>query len=163
VDAVLLLGPLYHLTCRDDRLAALREARRVLRDDGVLCAVGISRFGSALDGLYQGYLDDPRFVRIVQRDLADGQHRNPTGEPRYFTTAYFHRPEQLAAETREAGLTLEHMVSVEGLGWIVRDFGERWPEPTRRHRLLEVIRWLEDEPSLLGAGGHIMAVAYKRT
>src|SRR5215204_2421405 len=30
-DAVLLLGPLYHLTSRADRLAALTEARRVLR------------------------------------------------------------------------------------------------------------------------------------
>jgi ubiquinone/menaquinone biosynthesis C-methylase UbiE len=30
-DAVLLLGPLYHLTERADRLAALREAHRVLR------------------------------------------------------------------------------------------------------------------------------------
>jgi ubiquinone/menaquinone biosynthesis C-methylase UbiE len=32
-SAVLLLGPLYHLTTRADRLAALREAGRVLRQD----------------------------------------------------------------------------------------------------------------------------------
>src|SRR5436309_942768 len=31
VDAVLLLGPLYHLTAREDRVQALRESRRVLR------------------------------------------------------------------------------------------------------------------------------------
>jgi ubiquinone/menaquinone biosynthesis C-methylase UbiE len=30
VDAVLLLGPLYHLTDRDDRVRALAEARRVV-------------------------------------------------------------------------------------------------------------------------------------
>src|SRR5205823_5178670 len=41
-DATLLLGPLYHLTERDDRLQALREAKRVLRPGGLLFAVGIS-------------------------------------------------------------------------------------------------------------------------
>src|SRR5207237_579114 len=38
VDAVLLMGPLYHLTERQDRLAALREAKRVLRSGGYLFA-----------------------------------------------------------------------------------------------------------------------------
>ena len=35
-DAVLMLGPLYHLTERADRLAAWREAARVLRPGGVV-------------------------------------------------------------------------------------------------------------------------------
>src|SRR5262249_8914248 len=34
-DAVLVLGPLYHLVARDDRLRALRESFRVLRPGGV--------------------------------------------------------------------------------------------------------------------------------
>src|SRR5215211_9253937 len=38
VDAVLLLGPLYHLVARAERLSALAEARRVLRPGGVLLA-----------------------------------------------------------------------------------------------------------------------------
>ena len=43
-DAVLLLGPLYHLTSREDRLTALREARRVLRPAGITVAKALSRF-----------------------------------------------------------------------------------------------------------------------
>jgi ubiquinone/menaquinone biosynthesis C-methylase UbiE len=42
-DAVLLLGPLYHLTEREHRLRALREARRVLRVGGVVIGAAISR------------------------------------------------------------------------------------------------------------------------
>src|SRR5262245_55472810 len=92
-DAVLLLGPLYHLTDRADRLAALREARRVLRPGGVLVAAAISRFASALDGLRCGYLDDPAFAAIVGRDLADGQHRNPTRHPAYLPTPLLPPPD----------------------------------------------------------------------
>jgi SAM-dependent methyltransferase len=39
-DVVLLLGPLYHLQSRDDRLTALREARRVVRPGGELVFLG---------------------------------------------------------------------------------------------------------------------------
>jgi SAM-dependent methyltransferase len=40
VDCVLLLGPLYHLTHRDDRLRALREAHRVVRPGGTVFVYG---------------------------------------------------------------------------------------------------------------------------
>src|SRR5204862_445674 len=103
----LLLGPLYHLTEPSDRLAALREAHRVLRGGGIIFAAAISRFASALDGLVRGFLHDEQFVRIVERDLKDGQHRNPTEHPAYFTTAFFHHPDELRAEVEEAGFRLE--------------------------------------------------------
>ncbi|HUY49571.1 MAG TPA: class I SAM-dependent methyltransferase [Streptosporangiaceae bacterium] len=49
-DAVLLFGPLYHLTEAAGRQQALAEARRVLRPGGRLLAMAISRFSSLLDG-----------------------------------------------------------------------------------------------------------------
>ena len=52
-DAVLLFGPLYHLTERDDRLQALAEARRVLLPCGRLFAYAISRYASTMYGLVQ--------------------------------------------------------------------------------------------------------------
>ena len=76
-DAVLLFGPLYHLTEGADRQRALAEAIRVLRPGGRLLAMAVCRYASLLDGLYAGWLDDPVFAPIVNRDLADGQHRNP--------------------------------------------------------------------------------------
>lgn len=50
-DAALLLGPLYHLTERADRVQALAEAGRVVRSGGVVAASAISRFASLFDGV----------------------------------------------------------------------------------------------------------------
>ncbi len=161
VDAVLLLGPLYHLTERADRLLALREAKRVLRPGGVLFAVGISRFASLLDGLHQGFLDDPAFVAIVEGDLKDGQHRNPGQCSGYFTTAFFHHPEELAAEVRETGLVVEAMLGIEGPASFLHDFDAWWNDPARRERLLAAVRAVECESSLLGLSAHLLVVSRK--
>jgi len=93
-DAALLLGPLYHLTERSERITALQEARRVLRPGGVVLAVGISRFASLLDGLRLNVLGNPEFDRVLEQDLRDGQHRNPllADRPEWFTTTFFHHP-----------------------------------------------------------------------
>ena len=159
-DAVLLMGPLYHLTDRVDRLQALREARRVVRPGGWLFAVGISRFTSLLDGLSAGFLNDPVFARIVEQDLRDGQHRNPDNHPAYFTTAFFHHPEELQDEVRDAGWSIVETVGIEGPGWwLPREFADWWDDETRRERLLAAVRAVEREPTLLGLGPHLMVVA----
>jgi hypothetical protein len=91
-----------------------------------------------MDGLFRGFVRDPAFARIVERDLTDGQHRNPSDNPDWFTTAFFHHPEELAAEVRESGLELEAVLAPALSG---------------------MLRRIEGEPSLLGASAHLMAVA----
>jgi ubiquinone/menaquinone biosynthesis C-methylase UbiE len=158
-DIVLLLGPLYHLTEAADRARALSEARRVLKPGGRLFAAAISRWASALDGLSRDLLQDPRFAAIVDQDLRDGQHRNPTERLDYFTTAYFHRPDELRAEVLGAGLILEGLYGVEGPGWLLSDVTARLAHPRRRTELLQVARLLESEPWVLGVSAHLLVVA----
>jgi SAM-dependent methyltransferase len=162
-DAALLMGPLYHLTERDDRIRALSEARRVLRPGGIVLAVGISRFASTMDGLCNGYFADPEFERIVEGDLRDGQHRNPSGRPNYFTTTYFHLPGELGAEVETAGLRHEMTLPVEGPGWLIPRAYEDWGDAAQREHILAAIRRIEREPSLLGVSAHLLAVARKET
>ena len=160
-DVVLLFGPLYHLTERVDRLTALQEAHRVLRSGGLLLAVGISRFTSALDGLRQGLFDDPTFAQIVERDLVDGQHRNPANHPQYFTTAFFHHPEELRAEVEESGFLYERTLPVEGPLWLSDYAVANFSDQKWREHFLALARRLEEEPSLLGASAHLLVVALK--
>jgi len=159
VEAVLLMGPLYHLPERSDRLRALAEARRVCRRGGVVVAAAISRFASTLDGLRAGYLEDPAFAAVAAGDRKDGRHRNPTGDPAYFTTAYFHRPEDLASELAAAGLSHEATLSVEGPAWLLPDLDKRLADERRRAVLLAAIASIETEPSLLSVSAHLLAVA----
>ena len=161
-DAVLLLGPLYHLVERDDRIACLREAYRVLRPGGLVWGAGISHFASLLDSLTHGFFDDPQFAPILARDLEDGQHRNPTGNPLYFTDAFFHRPGELSREVQAAGFQTLEVLPIEGPGWLARDFDRLWADPIQRDRLLTAVRKMEREPSVLGASSHIMAIGLKR-
>jgi hypothetical protein len=131
---------------------------------GVVVAMAISRFASLFDGLAQAYLFDPAFRAIVAQDLATGVHENPTGDPRWFTTAYFHRPEELAAEASEAGLDVRETVGVEGMAhWIkplaaVFDDGA---DPPDREVVLDAARVVEAEPSLLGLSSHLLTIALR--
>jgi ubiquinone/menaquinone biosynthesis C-methylase UbiE len=152
-DAVLLLGPLYHLTEPADRATALAEARRVLRPGGVLFAGAVSYAASLLDGVGQGWMTDEAFVEIVRGDLATGQHRNPTADPRWFTTTYFHRPEALRAEVEGAGFTVDEVLGVEGPGWIVG-------EPDGSLRAAELA---DAHAELAVLSAHLLAVAHAPT
>jgi ubiquinone/menaquinone biosynthesis C-methylase UbiE len=158
-DAVLLLGPLYHLTERADRLVALAEARRVVRPSGIVAVAAISRFASLFDGLARGFLFDSEFRVIVERDLAEGQHRNPDERAHWFTTAYFHEPEDLRQEIEEAGLEVLDLVGLEGLAGWLPNLDEQWETEEGRATILYSARAVEHQPSVRGLSGHLLAVA----
>jgi SAM-dependent methyltransferase len=153
-DVVLLLGPLYHLLEHEDRLAALGEARRVLRPGGLLAAAAISRFASLLDGLLRDLLDAEGWA-LVQRDLADGKHL-PEGNQALFTNAYFHRPEELQAEVEAAGFHVEGFFGIEGPGWVR---AESLDDERIFEDVVRVARAIEQEPAIIGASAHFLVAA----
>jgi ubiquinone/menaquinone biosynthesis C-methylase UbiE len=158
-DVVLVLGPLYHLQERTDRISVLEEARRVARPDGLIAVAAISRFASLFDGLVRGHLFDAQFRDIVARDFIDGRHANPENRPHWFTTAFFHRPEQLADEIDFAGLALVDLVGVEGLAGWLSQLEPRWADDADREVILNATRLIEAEPAVLGLSAHLLAIA----
>jgi len=160
-DAILLLGPLYHLTERSDRIGALQEAYRLLRPGGRVFAATISRFASLIDGLARDLISDPIFVEILRSDLKTGQHRNPTGNPDYFTTTFFHGTDDLRQELTEAGFQVEKLIGVEGPTAFMSHFDKSWKDPAKRSLLLDLLRTVEEEPSILGVSAHPMGIGKK--
>lgn len=159
VDAVLLLGPLYHLPDRPDRVRALSEAARVVRPGGMVAAAAISRFASLFDGLARGFLvEDTGFRSLVERDLATGEHHNPDRRPGLFTTAYFHHPDELRSEATSAGLAVRELVGLEGMaGWLPHVV-DRLDDPEVLDVALFAATAVEAEPALAGLSAHLLLI-----
>lgn len=158
-DVVILHGPLYHLTKRPDRIAALSEVRRVLRPDGVLLAFTITPYASMIVGITRGWVLDSDYLLMCKTEIDTGDHVRPASWPSLFASAYFHHPRHLGNELKEAGFACEGVFGVEGPGWMVPDFQTRWTDDTAREAITSVARCTEHEPVL---SPHNMAVARKR-
>lgn len=161
VEAVLLLGPLYHLDTEAERVTALREARRVVRDSGVVYAAAISRWAPRLNGVL---VDRVHWKYPVILDLLDEMERTGTMRPLHESSfaGYAHTPEQLAGEVEQAGLALESLVTLEGIASAFADLDERLEDPAECAVLLGALRAVESVPSLIGLGPHLLATARRR-
>jgi len=153
-DAVLVLGPLYHLPERDERLRVLAEARRVARPGAPVLAAGISRYAALMD-----IGSDGRLSEAVEPFL---QHLHATGEFRGgvvgFTSAYFHLPEELARDLADAGLHEVRVYGVEGpAGPTLRALGVDCLDE-RLDAAARAARMVERDPLLIAASGHLLAV-----
>lgn len=157
-DVVLLMGPLYHLPTREDRLQALAEARRVLKSEGLLFGVIIPRWASALGGMLRGWTDDPEYARMVREEITTGLHRRPESWPQLFVDGFFHSQTDLQTELAATGFHRLRTAAIEGPAWMWRDFDEAWRDPARRERILEMARRAEHDSEVLAASPHVAVV-----
>lgn len=154
-DAVLLLGPLYHLLERDARLLALREARRVARLGAPVLAAGISRHATLMD-----IGTDGRLTEELEPFL---RHLHATGEFAAdvvgFTACHFHTPDELSGEVTAAGLHDVEVYGIEGpAGPTLRALGMSHLEDRLPAAVLAA-RFVERDPALIAASGHFLAVS----
>jgi SAM-dependent methyltransferase len=156
-DAVLLLGPLYHLD-RAGRAEALREAARIVRPRGPVFGAAITRWAARLDGVLKlrMYADHPQMERMVA-----GLERSGVIEPLFPGSfcGFTHRPDELRAEVAEAGLEAADLVCVEGAAIMLADLAERAADPEDWRIVLDSARALERVPELLGVGPHLLVTA----
>jgi len=158
-DAVLLLGPLYHLHSYEDRHKTLTEAHRLLKPGGCIVAAGISRFAWLMDAYRQRLTEDVAIQASIANSLRTG-HSTPTPSAGSFW-AYFHRPEDLQAEIGAAGFDQTTTVALEGFAWMLPDLGDILDSDTRSNDLLRHLQTTESEPSIIGASAHFVVTAKK--
>jgi SAM-dependent methyltransferase len=159
VDAVLLLGPLYHLEDRADRVRALAEARRVGRPGAVVIAAAISRWAARLHAVMTErlYLALPRVLDILA-EVGEPEGNLPPLHPASFT-CHTHRPEELRSEAVDAGLVVGDLVGLEGHTFALPDLAERLADDLDREVLLDSLRRIQRVPELLGLSPHLLVVA----
>lgn len=160
VDAVFLLGPLYHLNDPQDRAQVLGEAHRIVRRGGYVYAAAISRWALRIQALLV-----ERAYQSVDQALSLATEAEQSGVIAPLRvggfTAYTHTPHELKAEIEASPLAFEQMLAIEGIAaaFTDDDVAERLDDPQDRAALLESIRALEAVPELLGASSHLLAVA----
>lgn len=155
-DAVLIMGPLYHLLDEEGRRRALAEAVRVLRPGGVLFAAWITRY--AVLRFWARYeptritADRARF----ERQLETGEVTDNAG----FTDVYVVRPEDVVPAMEAHGLKTVDLVGCEGVVSMIDD----------RINTLEADEWewwvdvnyrLGRDPSTHGTTEHLLYVGRK--
>jgi SAM-dependent methyltransferase len=154
-DTVLLMGPLYHLLAAADRLAAVREAYRVLRPGGLVFAAFITRFAPLRDlAIHKPawIIDHPdRYHLLLDQGL------NPAHESSAFPDSYFAHPDEIAPLMAAGGFYMEALQGCEGLvagheeavNALDSELWEAWVDLNYR---------AGREPSLRGAADHLLYV-----
>ena len=160
VDAVLLLGPLYHLQRRADRVLALREAGRIVRPGGPVFGAAISRWAARLDGMlrsrfYTKYATAEQVIDEVERRGV----LQPLGPGSFCGVT--HRPGQVRGEFAAAGLAVADLVSVEGAGYLLENLDARMADQRDWQVVLDTARAHERVPELLGIGSHLIATGLR--
>ena len=152
-EAVLLLGPLYHLHKLKERETALKQARRLLKPGGLVFASFITRFAGFRDAAVHGYsfvLDDPAYsVKLLET----GIHDNGIG----FADAYFSHPDEVIPLGESAGFTTLRLMGCEG---ILADHEDYVNSLTGADHgfWLDINYRMAQEPSLLGASDHMLYI-----
>ncbi len=160
-DIVLLFGPLYHLTERDDRILAINEAHRILKKDGLLLTTHISRYITALyEGFTLGRYSEKEFVKTSKEILDNGFELHPS--KLFFTEAYFQEPEEIEEEIKSTKFCFEEIFPIESIACTISNFNEWWNDKEKKKLILEIIRKVENKKSLLGATAHIMTKSVKK-
>lgn len=157
-DAVLLMGPLYHLLEAADRETAVREASRVLKPGGVILAAFITRYAPIrnLVAVDPASLAERRHV--YERILETGRYIK--GADDGFIDAYFAHPTDIPPLMAGAGFTQQGLIACEGVVSMIEaevnqltgEVWEQWVDLNYR---------LGKDPSIHGAVEHLLYVGQK--
>jgi SAM-dependent methyltransferase len=157
-DAVLLMGPLYHLIAEDDRKMALKEAFDRLRAGGIIFSAFISRLGVLGDLLKNvpGWIENQAEVRA----LLEQGHR-PDDAPRGGFRGYFAQISEIAPLHEAIGF--ETLV-VAGIEPAISADDESYNKLVgkQRQQWLDLFYEISTEATILGASRHVLYVGKKK-
>lgn len=156
-DAVLLMGPLYHLVLEADRKLALKEVYNRLRKGGVIFSSFISRFGIMGDLIKKvpEWIEDQPQVRS---HLANG--RRPEGSPRGGFRGYFATVSEITPLHEALGFETLVLAGVEP-AISADDESYNKLRGKQRQLWLDLLFKLSTERSIIGASRHLLHIGRK--
>lgn len=162
-DLIILHGPLYHLQKKEDRDLTISEAKRVLKNDGIILGFAINYTASTLVGLLNGLIHKNSFFKMCKEELTTGIHNPPDDFPWLLAEAYYHKPEQLKNEFINQELTYLNTYAVEGMAWLDKEYFANMLDSKKQKTLLELIQVTENDSYLLPFSPHMMIAVQKKS
>lgn len=164
-DAILLMGPLYHIIGREERLCAIRESRRLLKAGGILFTAAITPYATLLwattvFGTKNRLLEDSGFMNMVERELRDGEHIKPEGGPYSgIGRSHFHSAGELREELSLGGFPETEIHGVVGCAWLAPNLDELWKNPGAKEALMKTVRFLDGREDIVGLSTHLLGIS----
>jgi S-adenosylmethionine-dependent methyltransferase len=156
-DAVLLMGPLYHLVFEEDRRQAVRQAADRLRSGGLLLSTHLSRLGILGDLMRR----TPEWIERGEevRSLLD-RGRRPDDLPRGGFRGYFARASEIRPLHEALGIQTVALAGVDPA--ISADDGSyNTLESPRRDRWLDLLLEVSTDETIVGASRHLLYIGRK--
>ncbi|MEY8779583.1 class I SAM-dependent methyltransferase [Allomuricauda sp. XS_ASV26] len=161
-DLIILHGPLYHLQKKEDRVLTIKEAKRVVKNKGIILGFAINYTASTLVGLLNGLIHNKFFFEMCKEELTTGIHNPPENFPWLLAEAYYHNPAELKEEFLDQELEYLNTYAVEGMAWLDKDFFSNITNNKRKTNLLELINVTQNDSYLLHFSPHMMIAAQKK-
>ena len=161
-DAVLLLGPLYHLTDESERLACIKEVKRVLKPQGVVFAAFIPFLSGAIGVVARMFLTpDQVGVETLSRVFNQGVFHNNTHQG--FQEAYFPRSEEVVSMFGTNGFSKVLLRSVRGWGATMEEQIFKLKEENHEKYLavMDLLSKTADDSSVIDMCNHAIYIGQK--
>jgi SAM-dependent methyltransferase len=152
-DAVLVLGPLYHLPDPTQRARALAEAHRVLRPGGLLAVSAMNSLSITLTYLREGQVDDG--ARAIATGILAASIAEGTADTPIFA---FHTDRALRRELHAAGFGDISVRGLEGPAWPLLD-PDGAPDDPFIEQVVHVAALADRDDSLAAVSTHLFALA----
>ena len=156
-DAVLLMGPLYHLVLEEDRVKAVRQATDRLRSGGLLFSTFLSRVG-VLGDLMRRMPEWIERREEVRSFLARG--RRPDDQGRGGFRGYFARVAEIRTLHEAVGLQTVVLAGVEP-AISADDESYNKLHGSQRDMWLDLLFEVSSNQTTLGASRHLLYVGRK--
>ena len=170
-DVILLMGPLYSITEYEERILAVKESYRLLKDNGILFTAALTPYGGLLHRItvYHNFednkaceLDDPDVISMFERALTDGCYLNPERKiSKGLGSSHFHTAKALKTELLCGGFKTESVHGVMGGAWLAPNLDELLANKETREVLMKTVRMLDKHEEIIGLSGHLLAVSRK--
>lgn len=152
-DMVLVFGPMYHLLTTEEKVQALKEAKRVLKDDGVmLVAYCMNEYSILTYGFRQNHILECLENGKISKDF----RVQPEAEDLYD----YVRIEDMDAYNKAAGLKRIKVISADGPSDYMRPVLNAMDEATFE-AFIRYHLTICERPELVGAGSHTVDILSK--